>query len=106
MKGFESIAGYEKEKEELLQLRRFLHNVGEYRKMGVRIPRGLVLYGEPGVGKTVMARAIADEGIALIEVRAADCCEENTAEKLQSALRQEYVVEPSTVQVASPLSVT
>lgn len=95
MKGFESIAGYEKEKEELLQLRRFLHNVGEYRKMGVRIPRGLVLYGEPGVGKTVMARAIADEGIALIEVRAADCCEENTAEKLQSAFEKAKTSAPA-----------
>ena len=39
MKGFESIAGYEKEKEELMQLRRHLHNVRKYRKMGVRIPR-------------------------------------------------------------------
>ena len=95
MKGFESIAGYEKEKEELLQLRRFLHNVGKYREMGVRIPRGLVLYGEPGVGKTVMARAIADEGIALIEVRAADCCEENAAEKLQSAFEKAKTSAPS-----------
>ena len=95
MKGFESIAGYEKEKEELLQLRRFLHNVGKYREMGVRIPRGLVLYGEPGVGKTVMARAIADDGIALIEVRAADCCEENTAEKLQSAFEKAKTSAPA-----------
>ena len=88
MKGFEEIAGYEKEKEELLQLRRFLHHAEEYRKAGVRIPRGLILYGEPGVGKTVMARAIVDEGIALVEVRAADCCEENTAEKLQDAFSE------------------
>ena len=64
MKGFDRIAGYEKEKTELLQLRGFLHNVKKYREMGVRIPRGVILYGEPGIGKTVMARAIADNGFA------------------------------------------
>ena len=95
MKGFESIAGYEKEKEELLQLRKFLHNVEKYRETGVRIPRGLILYGEPGVGKTVMARAVADDGIALVEVRAADCCEENTAEKLQTAFAQAKASAPA-----------
>lgn len=95
MKGFDRIAGYEKEKTELLQLRKFLHNVDRYQEMGVRIPRGIILYGEPGVGKTVMARAIADEGIALIEVRAADCCEENTTEKLQTAFEQAKSHSPS-----------
>ena len=95
MKGFDRIAGYEKEKEELLQLRKFLHNVDLYKEKGVRIPRGIILYGEPGVGKTVMARAIADEGISLIEVRAADCCEENTTEKLQTAFRQAKSQSPS-----------
>ena len=72
MKGFESIAGYESQKEELLQLREFLHNIESYSAMGVRIPKGVILYGKPGVGKTVMARAIAYEGIELVEVRAAD----------------------------------
>lgn len=95
MKGFDRIAGYEKEKAELLQLRKFLHNVDLYKEKGVRIPRGIILYGEPGVGKTVMARAIADEGIALIEVRAADCCEENTTEKLQAAFEQAKLHSPS-----------
>lgn len=95
MKGFDCVAGYEKEKTELLQLRKFLHNVEKYREMGVRIPRGIILYGEPGVGKTVMARAIADDGIALIEVRAADCCEDNTTEKLQIAFEQAKLQSPS-----------
>lgn len=88
MNGFDRIAGYEQEKGELLQLRCFLHRVQEYREMGVRIPRGIALYGQPGVGKTVMARAIADEGISLVEVRAADCCDEDTAEKLQAAFER------------------
>ena len=95
MERLDMIAGYEKEKEELLQLRKFLHNVEKYRETGVRIPRGLILYGEPGVGKTVMARAVADDGIALVEVRAADCCEENTAEKLQTAFAQAKASAPA-----------
>ena len=52
------IIGYDKEKTELKELGEMLKNVEKYRALGVRIPRGLVLYGEPGVGKSVMARSM------------------------------------------------
>lgn len=47
------IVGYEKEKREIANLHDMLQNSNMYRHYGVRIPRGLALYGEPGVGKTV-----------------------------------------------------
>lgn len=80
--GLDRIAGYEKEKKELMSLRKMLENIDSYQEQGVRIPRGIVLYGEPGVGKTVMARSIAYGDIKLFELRAADCCADDTSEKI------------------------
>ena len=86
--GFEGIAGYEKEKKELLKLRSFLHDAKRYRDAGVRVPKAILLYGHPGVGKTVMVRAIADGGISTVELRAADCCGDDAAEKVVKAFAE------------------
>ena len=64
MDKFSKIIGYEKEKEELKRTADMLKNSEKYLKRGVVIPNTLLLYGVPGTGKTVMARAmIAESGL-------------------------------------------
>ena len=61
MSAFDKIIGYEKEKEELCQLCDMAKNPEKYAALGVNLPRGILLYGVPGVGKTLMATALLDE---------------------------------------------
>ena len=58
---FADVAGNEEAKTELLEVVDFLKRPAEYNKMGAKIPKGVLLVGTPGNGKTLMARAIAGE---------------------------------------------
>jgi len=58
---FNDIAGLKEAKEELVEIIDFLKNPGKYLKMGAKIPRGVLLMGLPGTGKTLLAKAIANE---------------------------------------------
>ncbi|HQK95144.1 MAG TPA: ATP-dependent zinc metalloprotease FtsH [Armatimonadota bacterium] len=58
---FEDVAGVEEAKEELQEVVEFLKEPEKFRAMGARIPRGIILTGSPGCGKTLLARAIAGE---------------------------------------------
>ena len=58
---FEDVAGLEEEKAELIEIVDFLKRPEKYTKMGAKIPRGVLLYGKPGTGKTLIAKAIAGE---------------------------------------------
>ncbi len=58
---FNDVAGIDEAKRELLEIVDFLKSPGKYRKLGARIPKGVLLVGPSGVGKTLLARAIAGE---------------------------------------------
>lgn len=58
---FEDIAGNEESKEDMEFLVEFLKDPAKYAKMGAKFPKGVIFYGEPGTGKTLMARSIAGE---------------------------------------------
>ena len=61
---FEDVAGIDEAENELVEIVDFLKNPGRYTRLGARIPRGVLLYGQPGTGKTLLARAVAGEADA------------------------------------------
>ena len=58
---FEDVAGLDEEKEEMVEIVNFLKKPEEFYKMGAKVPRGVLLCGKPGTGKTLIAKAIAGE---------------------------------------------
>lgn len=58
---FKDVAGMDESKEELVEVVDFLKNPKKYTKIGAKIPRGVMLVGAPGTGKTLLARAVAGE---------------------------------------------
>jgi len=58
---FAEVAGLDEAKQELVEIIDFLKNPGKYRRLGARIPKGVLLVGPPGTGKTLLARAVAGE---------------------------------------------
>ena len=58
---FADVAGCDEAKEEVSELVEFLRDPGKFQKLGGRIPRGVLMVGSPGTGKTLLARAIAGE---------------------------------------------
>ena len=71
--GWDDVAGVEEAKAELQEVVDFLKNPDRYRKLGGRIPRGVLLAGRPGTGKTLLARAVAGEaGVPFFSVSASE----------------------------------
>ncbi|CUS40940.1 Cell division protein FtsH [hydrothermal vent metagenome] len=58
---FDDVAGCDEAKEDVKELVEFLRDPGKYQRLGGRIPRGVLMAGQPGTGKTLLAKAIAGE---------------------------------------------
>ena len=58
---FKDVAGSDEEKEDLQEFVEFLKKPEKFRKLGAKIPRGVLMVGPPGTGKTLLARAVAGE---------------------------------------------
>ena len=73
---FSDVAGLDEEKEEMVELVKFLKEPKRFIEMGAKIPRGVLLYGKPGTGKTLIAKAIAGEaGVPFISMSGSEFIE-------------------------------
>jgi len=73
---FKNVAGVEEAKEELEEIVEFLKAPGKFQRLGGRIPRGVLLLGRPGTGKTLLAKAVAGEaGVPFYSISGSDFVE-------------------------------
>ena len=73
---FKDVAGLDEEKSELIEIVNFLKEPKKFQEMGAKIPRGILLYGKPGTGKTLIAKAIAGEaGVPFISMSGSEFIE-------------------------------
>lgn len=73
---FRDVAGLDEEKEELSEVVDFLRNPGKYKTLGARIPKGILLVGPPGTGKTYLSKAAAGEaGVPFFTISGSDFVE-------------------------------
>jgi len=73
---FKDVAGIDEAVEELEEIKDFLSNPGKFQALGAKIPKGVLLYGPPGSGKTLLARAVAGEaGVPFFSISGSDFVE-------------------------------
>ena len=73
---FKDVAGIDEAVEELEEIKDFLSNPGKFQALGAKIPKGVLLFGPPGAGKTLLARAVAGEaGVPFFSISGSDFVE-------------------------------
>src|SRR4029079_11938420 len=73
---FDDVAGVQEAIEELGEIKEFLQEPAKFQAVGAKIPKGVLLYGQPGTGKTLLARAVAGEaGVPFYSISGSDFVE-------------------------------
>ncbi|HEY8717964.1 ATP-dependent zinc metalloprotease FtsH [Pengzhenrongella sp.] len=73
---FSDVAGVDEAVEELVEIKEFLAEPAKFQAVGAKIPKGVLLYGQPGTGKTLLARAVAGEaGVPFYSISGSDFVE-------------------------------
>lgn len=97
MSAFDRIIGYASVKRELQQISDTLKNQEAYNKLGVSMPKGLLLYGEPGVGKSLMAEALIEESGHKCFLCRKDASGDDFIKKIRNTFEQAVQNAPSIV---------
>jgi cell division protease FtsH len=96
-----NIAGLELEIQEVMDIINFLKNKDKYQALGISLPKGIIFYGSPGTGKSLLAKAIAGEsGVPFYYVSASDLVadmEVSSEAKLSSIFSQAVATSPSII---------
>jgi len=88
MKAFDKIIGYQSIKNELGILSDMMKNSEKYARLGVKLPRGILLFGEPGVGKTLMANCLIEESGRKVFVLRKDLPDGEFVNAIQETFKQ------------------